>query len=135
MTCLIRDKNRALVCRLSVDNKDFLPSVGRMLPNYRLTVSQVQGTHFKKIEVGGVSADRRPIVDRRLVDAKPLPNPKDSRAITKKKLVSYNFLPKADPKKQLKSHTKSADCWLTVSRLASLTISRQSAGSMSPRFK
>ena len=90
-----------------------------MLPDYRLTVSQVLETHFKKIEVGGVSADRRPIVDRRLVDSKLLPNPTDSRAIAKKKMVSYIFFPQADPKKQPKS----------------LTVRRRPMGSMSPRFK
>ena len=28
-------------CRLSVDNKDYLPSLGRLSPDDRLTVSQV----------------------------------------------------------------------------------------------
>ena len=75
-------------------------------------------THFKNRSCRGVSrpsTDDRPIVNRRSVDFKTFA--KSQRQLAdweKKELVSYNLLPPADPKQQLKSHTELVDCQSTV---------------------
>ena len=71
---LISDKNRATVCRQLVINKDYLPSLVRLSPDDRLTVSQVLVTHFKNRSCRSVSqpsTDDRPIEDMRSVESKP----------------------------------------------------------------
>ena len=82
---------------------------------------------YLNIEVCGVSADRWPIVDRRSVDNKPFAKSQRQSADREKKWSVF-FLQQFDPKKQLKSHTKSADCRSTVGRFTSLTVDRLSVG-------
>ena len=130
---LIRDSNQGTVC--SVDNKDYLPSHGRLSPNDRLTVSQVRVTHFTNRSwwtVSQLSTNDYPIVSNGQLMQNRLPNPKDSRPIEKKRysLSFIIFLQPVYSKKQLKSHTKSADCRPTISQFASLTVRRQSVRSM-----
>ena len=83
-TC-IRDKDRATVCGLCVDNKDYLPSLARLSADDQLTVSQVCDLF------GGVSANRRPMIVRYLTEGRwtpnCLPSPKDSRPIHRRNSV------------------------------------------------
>ena len=80
--------------------------------------------------VSRLSTDDRPIVSRRSADSKPFAKSQRQSADLKKIVVSYNCLQPADSKKRLKSHTESADCRLIIGRFASLTVRRQSVGSM-----
>ena len=88
-------------------------------------------TFFKNRSLQSVSpplTDDRPIVDRRSVESKPFAKSQRQLAGGKRKNWSVIiFLPPADPKKQLKLHTKSSDCRSTLGRFVSLSDSLQTA--------